>query len=256
MPLLVVALSGRALESRLVAAARRTTISSTTTAAATVASSPVRGVLQIGSSALLSATLLLSLLLLSLLLLQLVLLLRRASKRPGDVFGSFVDVKLLVDAAGNGLDFGAEFLLDAVEVEAVIPVNQVDGQTEVSKAAGTTNAVKIRFGILGEVKVDDNVDRLNIDTTGQEIGTDQIAHGALAEIVEHSVASVLEHLSVRVEARVAQFRDFLSEKLHPSRTVTEDDGLVDLQLGEQSVQAMNLLLLLDKSVVLSDTPEC
>jgi hypothetical protein len=38
----------------------------------------------------------------------------------------------------------------------------------------------------------------------------------------------LQHLSVRVEAGVAQFGDLLRQEFHTVRRVTEDDGLVDL----------------------------
>lgn len=48
-------------------------------------------------------------------------------------------VEALVDDARDGLDLGAELLLDALQVEAVIVRDQVDGQTQVPKTtwAGT-----------------------------------------------------------------------------------------------------------------------
>ena len=56
-----------------------------------------------------------------------------------------------------------------------------------------------------------------------------------------------------VEARVAEFGDLLGKKFDTVGGVAEDDGLVDLELGKQGVQAVNLLLLLNKRIVLSDT---
>ena len=56
-----------------------------------------------------------------------------------------------------------------------------------------------------------------------------------------------------VEAGVAQLRDLLGEELHAVHAVAEDDALVDVQLREQSVQAVHLLLLLHERVVLGDT---
>lgn len=60
---------------------------------------------------------------------------------------------------------------------------------------------------------------------------------------------------MRVVARVAKLCDFLGEKLHPVRGVAKDDGLVDLQLREEGVEAMDLLLLIDITVILGDTSQ-
>lgn len=69
----------------------------------------------------------------------------------------------------DGLDLGAQLLLDAEEVEAVLVGDQVDGQAEVAKAAGAPDAVQVRLGVLGEVKVDDHVHRLDVDSAREQI---------------------------------------------------------------------------------------
>ena len=46
---------------------------------------------------------------------------------------------------------------------------EVDGQTQVPKAARSTNTVEIRFSVLGEVEVNHHVHRLYVDTAGEEI---------------------------------------------------------------------------------------
>ena len=56
---------------------------------------------------------------------------------------------------------------------------------------------------------------------------------------------------MRVEARVAQFSDFLGQEFDTIGRVTEDDGLVDLKFGEKGVEAVDFLLFLHKAVVLS-----
>lgn len=45
-----------------------------------------------------------------------------------------------------------------------------------SETTRTANSVKVCLGILGEVKVDDNVDSLDVDTAGKEIcgGSDRL----------------------------------------------------------------------------------
>ena len=80
-----------------------------------------------------------------------------------------INVETLVDGLRNGLDLGAKVAFDVVQVKPVIPVDQVDSQTQMTVAAGPTDTMKVGLGVLGEVKVDHNVDSLNVDTTSQEI---------------------------------------------------------------------------------------
>ena len=57
-------------------------------------------------------------------------------------------------------------------------------KTKMSKTTGSTNTMEISFGVLGEVKVDDNIDCLNINTTSEEIRAHQIAANTSSEVVE------------------------------------------------------------------------
>jgi len=74
--------------------------------------------------------------------------------------------------------------------------------------------------------------------------------------MEDAIAVVLQHSRVRVEAGVAKLSNLLGKKFDAIRRVTEDDGLVDLELVEEGVQAVHLLLLFDESIVLGNTAEC
>lgn len=181
--------------------------------------------------------------------------LTRVRDRAGDVLRRIIDVKLLVNVLGDGLDFSAQLLLNLIQVEAVLPVDQVNSETQVTETAGTTNTVQVGLSVLGEIEVDDDVDGLNIDTTSQQIGADEVAAHAVAEIVEHSVTVLLKHAGVRVEARVAEFSDLLGEQFHTVCGVTEDNRLVNLKFGEKGVETVNLLLFLNKGVELSNTTE-
>lgn len=165
------------------------------------------------------------------------------------------DVEPLVNVLRDWLDFGTEFLFNAVEVESILVGDQVDCKAEMSKTARTANAMKIGFGILGEVKVDDNVNGLDIDTTGKEIRADEIAAHSVTEVMENTVSMRLLHLCMRIEAGIAKFGDLFGQKLDTIGRVTEDDGLVDLELGEKGVEAMHFLSFFDESVVLSNTTE-
>lgn len=78
-----------------------------------------------------------------------------------------IDVEVLIDDRWDGLDLSAKLLLDVVEVEAILPVDQIDGKTKVSETSRTTNAMQIGLCVLWEVEVDNNVDGLDIDTASE-----------------------------------------------------------------------------------------
>ena len=62
----------------------------------------------------------------------------------------------------------------------------------------------------------------------------------------------LLHFRVDVKARVAQLRDFAREQPPAVHRIAEDDRLIDFEFGEERVEAMNLLPLLDEGVELRD----
>jgi len=60
-------------------------------------------------------------------------------------------------------------LLDAEEVVAVLVSDEVDGQTQVPEPPGAADAVQVCLSVLGEIEVDHNVHRLNVDTAGEQV---------------------------------------------------------------------------------------
>ena len=78
-----------------------------------------------------------------------------------------------------------------------------------TKATRATDTMQVCLTHLGEVKVDDHVDGLNINTTSEQVRANQVAAGAVAEVVENTIAMVLTHARVNVEARVAELSDLL-----------------------------------------------
>mmetsp|Transcript_18271 Transcript_18271/g.59604 ORF Transcript_18271/g.59604 Transcript_18271/m.59604 type:complete len:514 (-) Transcript_18271:337-1878(-) len=175
---------------------------------------------------------------------------RRARAQRRRTARSRIRVERRVDLRRDGLDLGGEVLFNLVEVEAVVEGDEVDGQAEVAEAAGPADAVQVGLCLLGEVEVDDDVDGGDVDPAREEVRRDQVSAGAVAEVVEDAVPVLLDHLSVDVVAREAELGDLLGEELDARGRVAEDDGLVDRELGEERVEAVHLLLLLDERVVL------
>ena len=145
-----------------------------------------------------------------------------------------------INGRRDGLDFRAQFLLDTVQVEAVLVSHKIDAQAKVPETARAANAVEVGLGIFGEVEIDHNVHGLDVDATREEVRRNQTPASSVAEVMEDSVPVGLVHPGVDEEAGVTQLRDLLRKQLHPGDGVAKDDGLVDLQLGEQGVEAVNL----------------
>jgi hypothetical protein len=140
------------------------------------------------------------------------------------------NIKSSINGLGNRLDFRSELLLNLIQVETILVCNKVDSQAQMSKSTRTTNTMKVSFAVLGEIKVDDDVYCLNIDTTSKEVGADEITAYAVAEVVENAITMGLQHFSMGVEAGVAQLRDFLGQELDTVGRITKDDRLINLQL--------------------------
>jgi hypothetical protein len=74
--------------------------------------------------------------------------------------------------------------------------------------------VEVRFRVFGKIKVDDDVDGLDVNTACEEVGADEVAADPVAEVVEYAVSVGLEHFGVRVEAGIAEFGHFFGEEFH------------------------------------------
>lgn len=90
--------------------------------------------------------------------------------------------------------------------------------------------MKVRFGVFGKVKVDDDVHGLDINASCEQVRTNEVPTYAVTEIVEYAVTMRLQHFRVRIETGVAELRDLLGQQLDTISGVTKDDRLVNLQL--------------------------
>lgn len=134
-----------------------------------------------------------------------------ARDRAWDGLWRLVHIELAVNVLGNRLDFCAKFLFNLVQVESILPVDQVDGQTEVSETARSPDPMQICLSVFGEVKIDDDIHGLNIDTPSQQVGADKVAADTISEVVEDAISMVLLHASMGVKARVSQLSDLLGQ---------------------------------------------
>ena len=113
------------------------------------------------------------------------------------------NIKSSVNSLGDRLNLRSKLLLNLIQIETILIGNKIDSQTQMPKSTRTTNTMKIRFAILGEIKVDDNVYCLNIDATSKEVRADEVTAHAVAKVVENAITVRLQHFCMGVEARVA-----------------------------------------------------
>lgn len=81
----------------------------------------------------------------------------------------FGDIKWFVNHFWNRLNFRAQLGFDAMKSEAIVVRDQIDGDTEMSESARSTDTMQVRFGHFRKIEIDDNVDGLNVDTTSEKI---------------------------------------------------------------------------------------
>jgi len=78
-------------------------------------------------------------------------------------------VQLLLNVRRDGLDLCPQLLLNLVQVNPVVICDEVDRQAKVAKAPTAAHPMQVCFTVLGEVKVDDDVDALDVNAAGEEI---------------------------------------------------------------------------------------
>lgn len=118
-------------------------------------------------------------------------------------------VQGFIDVPWNRSDFCSQLLFNSVEGEPVVVGDQVDCNTKVAEPATSADPVEVSLGHLWEVKVDDNINGLNVNPPGEQVTADQVTTETRSEVVEDPVAVSLSHLGVDVVAGVAQLGDLL-----------------------------------------------
>lgn len=133
----------------------------------------------------------------------------------------------LINLLWHRLNLRVQFFLNAEEVLFIVFCDEIDSQSQVSKSPASSDSVQISLTGLWEIKIDNDVHALNIDSSGKEIRTDQTSTVSITEIVENLVSIVLGHFCMNIVACVSQFDDLLSQQFYSKSRVAENDGLIN-----------------------------
>lgn len=169
-------------------------------------------------------------------------------KSMGDSFHDLAEVKR------EFLDLGIVVLSEVGQELSISGGDEVDSHSLSSESTGPANPVDVLGSVGGEVVVDDEVDLLDVDAPAEEIGGDEDAGGAGAELL-HDV-DALGHLHVAADAGDHELvlGELVGQLLDALLPVGEHHALRDHHVLVQLDQRPELLaVLLQRNVELLDT---
>lgn len=161
----------------------------------------------------------------------------------------------MVNLSREREDLRPEFDAHIIECVLIVYCDQANGEAEVSEPAGPTNSVEVGLSVAGEVKVNDYIHGLHVNTARAEVGRHEVSAVPASELVEHLISVLLGHPRVDEERRVPHLCDGASEPLDSLQRVAEDHRLVNPEVVKERFEAVEFLPLLHKRVVLRDALE-
>lgn len=105
---------------------------------------------------------------------------------------------------------------------------------------GTSNPVSVGLRNIGNIKIDDVRDTLNIDTPGSNIGSHHDVVIALSETTHCPIALILGHVSLQGDSSMSVLFQFLSQLPSPSLGSGEDDCGIKIILAKKVSQHLDL----------------
>lgn len=151
-------------------------------------------------------------------------------------------------------DLGVVEFLKLTEGRQVLLRHKVDRHSLTPETSRSTDTVKVALGISGQVKVDDQGNLLDIDTTSEQISGDEDTRRTGTELVQDHVSLLLGDVSVGGRDGELASPHLLSQIVDLPAGVAEDDGLGDVQSVVEIAEGVELpVLLLDINVELADT---
>ncbi len=137
-------------------------------------------------------------------------------------------------------DFGSVKLFDITKVTDISFRKEVDGHTLTTETSGTTDTMDVVLSVGWKVKVDDQRNLLDIDTTSEQIGGDQNTGRTGTEFTHNDVTLSLVHISVHArDGKVTLLHLFL-QPVDLASGVTVDNGLGNSQSLVQIAESFEL----------------
>lgn len=166
---------------------------------------------------------------------------------------SFVDER---DIERHFDDLSLIVLLGFLEELSIAGDDEVNGDTLSTETSGTTNSVDVRFSLEGEIVVDDQVDLVDIDTTGEHIGGDEDSGGTRSEGFHDEVTVLLGHFTVHGGDGHVLFSELSFEFFDSLLGVAVNDSLGNFDVVVKFNEGIELpVFSVERDVELLDTVE-
>ena len=159
------------------------------------------------------------------------------------------------EVEGEFTDDSVIVLFDFTEHLDITLRDEVDGNTLTTEAATTTNTMEVVFHIGGEIEVDDDVNVVDVDTTGNEIGGAENTGVTITEVLHNLFTFTLGHVGVDGGDGVVGVVELLRDVVDLSAGVDEDDGLGNGDGFVEIHESFELVVFFNGDVELLDTIE-
>lgn len=160
----------------------------------------------------------------------------------------------LIKIGWHFVNLGVVMVLNVLEETGILGEHEVNRSSLSSESTSSTDSVDVVLLLDWQLVVDDKTDLLHIDTSGKQVSGDQHANGTLSELLHDNVSLDLVHLTVHDGHDEVLLGHALLKLLDTLLSVAVDEGLVDVQIGVEVQEDLDLpFFLFDGDVVLVDT---
>jgi hypothetical protein len=147
-------------------------------------------------------------------------------------------------------------ILQVLQEAGILGQHEVDGCALATEATSAADSMDIVLLLQGQLVVNNETDLLDINTSSEKISGDQDTDGTGSELLHDDLTFLLVHLAVHGCDNEILFGHGLLEGIDSTLGVAVDNSLLDVKVGVQVKQDLNLPLgLLDSDVVLVNTVE-
>ena len=120
-------------------------------------------------------------------------------------------------------DLDIDVTLDALHQIDFTSADETDGHALSSGTSGAANTVNIILLIVGEFKIDDEIDVVHIEATGCDVSRYQHFNVAAAEIPHHALTHHLIEIAMKTIRRIAPCHEGIHGVIHCTLGVGKDD---------------------------------
>ena len=121
----------------------------------------------------------------------------------------------------------AEALQQALDLELLVPEHERDDDAGLAGPGGAARAVQVGLVVLGRVVVDDDVDVVDVDAAGGDVGGDEHRELARREVGERPLAGALAQVAVDGAGLHALALELLDEAVGAALGAHEHHRAVD-----------------------------